>query len=284
MNLSHPAADIYVPDSRPPAEALARVTHLAMGAHADDLEIMAHSGITYCIDNSDTKAFGGVVVTNGAGSARTGPYADRTDEEMRAIRRDEQRAAAKLGQYAIQIQLAHPSATVKQGEAAADVVADLAAILAVATPAVVYLHNPADKHDTHVGVLQRCLTALRAMPVERRPAQVLGVEVWRGLDWMMAADKVALDDGAHPQLRRDLLAVFDSQITGGKRYDAAVEGRRSANATFNDAHSADETDDLTWAMDLTPLIADPSLDLAAYTLGYLERLKSDIADRIARMQ
>lgn len=284
MNFSHPQADVFVPDAAAPAAALARVTHLAIGAHQDDLEIMAHSGIAHCLDHPAEAAFGGVVVTNGAGSARTGPYADRTDEQMQAIRREEQREAARLGRYAIQIQLAHPSSTVKSGAAADAVVRDLETILTVASPQVVYLHNPADKHDTHLGVLHRCLAALRRMPPARRPARVLGVEVWRGLDWMLAADKVALDDSAQPQLRRELLAVFDSQISGGKRYDAAVEGRRAANATFNDAHSIDQADHLTWAMDLTPLVTDPQLDLTDYTLGYLDRLKADVSDRIARMR
>lgn len=284
MNFSQSQADIFVPGATSPTEALRRVTHLAIGAHQDDLEIIAHSGIAHCFDHPESAAFGGVVVTNGAGSARSGLYADRTDEQMQAIRRDEQREAARLGRYAIQIQLAHPSASVKRGDAATDVVKDLERIVSIASPSVVYLHNPADKHDTHVGVLHRCLAVLRAMAPERRPAQVLGVEVWRGLDWMLAGDKVALDDSAHGQLRRDLLAVFDSQISGGKRYDAAVEGRRSANATFNDAHSIDTADHMTWAMDLTPLVADPNLSLADYTLGYLDRLKSDVADRIERMR
>jgi hypothetical protein len=283
MKFAQAQADIFVPDGGAPEAALARLTHLAIGAHQDDLEIIAHHGIVQGRDDPARAAFGGVVVTNGAGSARSGPYADRTDAEMQAIRRDEQRAAARLGHYAIQIQLAHPSAAVKQASAAREVVKDLEAILALATPSVVYLHNPADKHDTHVGVLHRCLAALRGMPPDRRPEQVLGVEVWRGLDWMVAADKVALDDSAQPQLRRELLAVFDSQIAGGKRYDAAVEGRRAANATFNDAHSIDEADHLTWAMDLTPVVDDPSIDLADYTLAYIDRLKSDVADRISRM-
>lgn len=284
MQLSQSEADVYVPDGQPVATALSRLTHLAIGAHADDIEIIAHSAIVDCIENSDTKAFGGIVVTDGAGSARTGPYADKSDTEMKVIRRDEQRRAAELGRYAIQLQLAHPSIHVKSAQAGASVVADLAAVFAVATPEVVYLHNPADKHDTHIGVLSRCLTALRALPAERRPKRVLGVEGWRGLDWMLTADKVALDDGGHPELRRELLTVFDSQITGGKRYDEAVEGRRAANATFHDSHAVDTTDRLTWAMDLTPLINDPALGMADYVGACLDRLRADVMDRIARMQ
>ncbi|MES1195197.1 MAG: PIG-L family deacetylase, partial [Opitutus sp.] len=217
MKFSHPQAAAFVPDAALSAEAaLRRVTHLCLGAHQDDIEIMAHAGISDCLDTPG-KAFGGVVVTNGAGSPRTGSYAHLTDDEMQTVRRDEQREAARLGRYAIQLQLAHPSAVVKKpGDAG--VASDLAAIFAGCNPEVVYLHSPADKHDTHVAVLLRCLEAMRALPVARRPKRVLACEVWRDLDWMVDTDKVPLDSGRHPALALDLLKVFDSQVTGGKRY------------------------------------------------------------------
>ncbi len=68
----------------------------------------------------------------------------------------------------------------------------LKTILKGATPEVVYLHNPADKHDTHVACCLRAIAALRELPEEKRPAQVYGCEVWRGLDWMHDADKQIL--------------------------------------------------------------------------------------------
>lgn len=283
MKLSHPQADVFVPDGTlTPEAALRRVTHLCLGAHQDDIEIMAHAGISDCLDTPG-KAFGGVVVTNGAGSPRTGSYAHLTDAEMQVVRRDEQRAAARIGKYAIQLQLAHPSSVVKKpGDAG--VAADLAAIFAGCDPEVVYLHSPADKHDTHVAVLLRCLEAIRAQPAARRPKRVLACEVWRDLDWMVDTDKVALDSGRHPALALDLLKVFDSQVTGGKRYDLATIGRRSANATFNTSHSTDKFTGITWSMDLTPLVTDPSLDVATYTVGYIDRLRADVADRIARFR
>ena len=54
---------------------------------------------------------------------------------------------------------------------------------------------------------------------------MLGCEVWRDLDWMMDVDKVAFDCSAHENLQAALLAVFDSQISGGKRYDLASLAR-----------------------------------------------------------
>jgi len=281
MNFSRPDADIFTPDGSAPATALARVTHLCMAAHQDDIEIMAHDGIAECLGRAD-RAFGGVVVTDGAGSPRVGAYEKFSDEQMRAERREEQRRAAALGRYAIQMQLSHPSAAVKAGASAMAVRADLEKIFSGCAPQVVYLHNPADKHDTHVAVLLRCLEALRALPRERRPLRVLGCEVWRDLDWLVDTDKVALDAGREPVLAAKLLEAFASQIVGGKRYDLATLGRRAANATFHTSHAADKLTAITWAMDLTPLIRDETLDIAAFTLAYIDRLRADVAARLAR--
>jgi LmbE family N-acetylglucosaminyl deacetylase len=281
MKFSNPQADIYVPAGNlPPDQALARVTHLCIGAHQDDIEIMAHAGISDCLEMPG-KAFGGVVVTNGAGSPRTGSYAHLTDEQMQGVRREEQRAAARLGKYAIQLQLAHPSSVVKT-PGHAGVAADFAQIFGGCRAEVVYLHNPADKHDTHVAVLLRCLEALRALPPVHRPGRVLGCEVWRALDWLVDADKVALDAGRYPELAVELLKAFDSQVTGGKRYDLATMGRRSAHATYHTSHATDQVTGITWAMELTPLVADPKLSIEEYTLGYLRRLQDDVQSRLRK--
>ncbi len=280
MNFSRPESDVFVPAGGDAAAALARVTHLCVAAHQDDIEIMAYSGICDCLDRPG-KAFGGVVVTDGGGSARTGPYAGFTDERMKAVRRDEQRRAATLGGYAIQVQLAHPSTDVKR-PGHAGVAADLAAVFEGCRPEVLYLHNPADKHDTHIAVLTRCLKALRELPAEQRPGRVLGCEVWRDLDWLPDNEKVALDAGRRPDLAARLLAVFDSQISGGKRYDLAALGRRAANATFHTSHATDRLAGITWAMDLTPLLAEPTRDLADFAAGTIDRLRSDVGDRIRR--
>ena len=281
FRLHRPEADIFVRDVSASAEqALASVTDLCVAAHQDDIEIMAYSGIVDCLEKPG-RAFGGVVVTNGAGSPRTGSYSDFTDEQMQARRREEQREAARLGRYAVQLQLAHPSADVKQ-PGHAGVQQDLLSLFQRCRPEVVYLHNPADKHDTHVAVLLRCVEALRALPAAKRPARVLGCAVWRDLEWMVEADKVALESGREPELAAALLRVFDSQISGGKRYDLAAQGRRLAHATFDTPHAVDRMKGITWAMDLTPLILDPQLDVSTYTLSYVDRLRQDVADRLKR--
>lgn len=280
MKFSQPAADVYVPDRQPVERALARTTHLCLAAHQDDIEIMAYHGIAECFGRRD-RWFTGVVVTDGSGSPRAGRFAKFSDEQMKAVRRTEQHRAARIGKFAAVIQLAHPSAVVKNARAPV-VRDDLAAILRATTPHTVYLHNPADKHDTHVAVFLRCLEALRALPKAKRPSQVYGCEVWRNLDWLLDTDKQVLDDSANPRLAARLVAVFQSQIAGGKRYDLAAAGRRLANATFHTSHATDRAAALTWAMDLTPLVENEKLSVEKFTLAYVDRLRADVAARLKR--
>jgi LmbE family N-acetylglucosaminyl deacetylase len=284
MKLSRPDSDVFLPEvsaGLTPAAALGRTTHLCVIAHQDDIEINAYPAVAECYGRTD-KFFTGVVMTNGAGSARTGKYGHVTDAQMQEIRKQEQRTAATLGKFNLQLQLSHASADVKKPGHPA-VAADLAAIFAGCRPAVVYLHQPADKHDTHVGCFLRCIEAIRALPRDRRPARVLGVEGWRNLDWLADADKVALDASANPELAEKLVAVFDSQIAGGKRYDLAAMGRRLSNATFFASHATDTTNALSFAMDLTPLVQDDTLSVADFTLRHIENLRADVAGRLGKM-
>ncbi|MBD4335890.1 PIG-L family deacetylase, partial [Xanthomonas citri pv. citri] len=69
-----------------------------------------------------------MVVTDGAGSPRSGLYADFTDDDMKAIRITEQKKAAFVGEYSFQILLAHPSKEVKDAENES-VAAELAEII-----------------------------------------------------------------------------------------------------------------------------------------------------------
>jgi LmbE family N-acetylglucosaminyl deacetylase len=283
MQLSRPDSDVFLPEvsaGLTPEAALARTTHLCVIAHQDDIEINAYPAVAECYGSTD-KFFTGVVMTNGAGSARTGKYGHVTDAQMQEIRKQEQRTAATLGKFNLQLQLSHASADVKKPGHPA-VAADLAAIFAGCRPAVVYLHQPADKHDTHVGCFLRCIEAMRALPRDRRPARVLGVEGWRNLDWLADADKVALDASPLPELAEKLVAVFDSQIAGGKRYDLAAMGRRLSNATFFASHATDTTNAISFAMDLTPLVQDDTLSVRDFTLAHIEKLRADVAGRLER--
>ncbi len=281
MKFHNPTADVFVPDGLEPAAALARTTHLCVSAHQDDIEIMAYNGIAECFGRPD-QWFTGVVVTNGAGSPRAGIYGQYTDEEMQKVRLKEQRKAAYVGEYACQIQLDYPSSAVKNAKDTA-VRDDLTAIFRAAKPRVVYLHNLADKHDTHVGVALRAIAALRGLRGEVRPEKVYGCEVWRDLDWLADEHKQALPVSARPNVAASLVGLFDSQVSGGKRYDLATQGRRIAHATYFASHGTDVETALSYAMDLTLLIEDPSLPVANYVLGFIDELRTDVEQRLAKL-
>lgn len=282
MKLTNPGAELYIPDNCPVEEALKRTTHMGISAHQDDLEIMAYHGIVECFGRDD-RWFFGVVVTNGAGSPRDDLYDRYTDEEMQKVRKVEQKKAAFVGEYGAQALLDYTSGAVKDSKSAV-VVEELKRLFAAAQPEVVYTHNLADKHDTHVAVVMRVIRAIRELPVEIRPKKVFGCEVWRGLDWVNDEEKVLFDVSAHPNIAAALVEVFDSQVCGGKRYDLATVGRRLANATYAASHGTDSASALSYAMDLTPLIQDEKLDVAQYIQDYIERFRQDVAARIDKLR
>ncbi len=281
MNLRQPHATVYIPDGQPLPQALSRTTHLGIAAHHDDLEIMAAPAILTCFQHPG-QWFTGVVVTDGRGAPRSGPYAHYTDDEMWAVRRREQRKAAFVGEYAAQILLDYPSAVVKGPDPGP--VDDLITILRVTRPHEVFTHNLADKHDTHVAVALRVVQAIRALPPAERPAKLYGGAVWRDLDWLRDQDKVVFDLSQRENLQAALLGVFDSQISGGKRYDLATLARRRVNATYFASHAVDQATALAWAMDLTPLVKDDALDPLAYVLALVEGFRADVAARLERLR
>ena len=85
-----------------------------------------------------------------------------------------------------------------------------------------------------------------------------------------------LDVTGHGALARALAAVHVSQLEA-KRYDVALEGRRRAHATLAEQRRPDEADELSWAMDLTPLLVDPGLDPAAFVLDAVDRFRAEVA-------
>jgi len=280
MELHNSGAEIYVADGSPVDAALARTTHLGVAAHQDDLEIMAYHGILECFGKPD-KGFAGVTVTNGAGSPRDGLYARYTDEVMQVVRRKEQKKAAYVGEYSAHVFLDYSSGAVKDPKGS-PVVGDLKRIIAAAKPQVIYTHNLADKHDTHVAVTLRVIQALRELPADSRPQHLYGCEVWRNLDWLNDDDKVIFNVDGHENLATSLVGLFDSQVAGGKRYDLATMGRRRANATYLASHGVDESTSLIFAIDLTPVM-DPKVDVKEYTLGYIDRFAKEVSGRLAKL-
>jgi LmbE family N-acetylglucosaminyl deacetylase len=278
MKFIKPNAEFFVPDKLDLKEAIDRTTHMAIGAHQDDLEIMAIDGILKCYQKNDLW-FMGVVVTNGAGSARDGIFKDYTDEEMQAIRKIEQRSAASIGEFGAVIQLDYPSKEAKDPKNY-NIIVELANLIELAKPEVIYTHNLADKHDTHLGVVTKTIKAIRTLKKGYRPKALYGCEVWRDLDWLNDDEKVAFDVSKNPELSLQLINIFESQIAGGKRYDLATIGRRLANATYSSSHTVDESDAIIYAMDLTPLINDDNLDIITFISETIDRFKKQVTDKL----
>ncbi len=281
MRFHQSGAELFVPDGAAPEDALRRTTHLAIGAHPDDIEILAYHGIAECFGRAD-RWFAAVVVTDGGGSPRTGPYAGYSDEDMRKIRRAEQIKAAIVGEYSAVALLDYPSAAAKDPKRA-DVIEDLESILLAVRPQVLYTHNLADKHETHVAVALRTIAAARRLPPEARPRAFFGCEVWRDLDWLLDADKRVLDVSPRENLAMALVGVFDSQISGGKRYDLATAGRRRAHATYHESHGTDVSTGLTFAMDLSPLLQDPAPSVEEYVLEHIRRFEADVSAKLRKL-
>jgi LmbE family N-acetylglucosaminyl deacetylase len=274
MNFHQPAAVVFVPDDLSEPEALARTTHLGIGAHQDDLEFMAYHGILACYQKEE-EWFAGVVCTDGKGSSRAGDYAAVGEEELAARRVAEQNAAAVIGQYGCMVQLGYPSPTAND-PSDKRLSEDLEQILRATRPQILYTHNPADKHRTHLGVFASVWEAVRRLPREARPQTWWGCEVWRDLDWLPDGDKVVMDVSGRAHLAAALNGVFDSQIAGGKRYDLAVAGRRAAAATFGNPHASDAAESVILGLDLTPLLGEEELDPVAFTMSHVERFAEEV--------
>jgi len=250
---------------------------MGIGAHQDDLEILAIDGILQAYAN-EANWFTGVVVTDGAGSARTGLYESYSDADMAATRADEQNAAAALGRYSAQIQLGYSSKSLKDADAT--VIDELRSVFEAASPSILYTHNLWDKHDTHVAVILRVIEALRGLDHAQRPEKLYGVEVWRDLDWVPDDRKIVFDCSERLELQRELLEVFESQIAGGKHYDEAVISRRRAHATYHDPHQVDRLKAATFGVDMTPLIEDDRIDVGEWAARLVERFNDDVANRL----
>ncbi|MBI4890096.1 MAG: PIG-L family deacetylase [Acidobacteria bacterium] len=281
MNLTKSTSELYVPDSTPLDQALARTTHLGIAAHQDDIEIMAMEGILAAFGLPD-KWFSCVIVTDGAGSPRDGVYSRFTDAEMMSVRRVEQKKAAFIGEYSFCGFLDYPSKEVKSA-AETGPKDDIEAILLAARPEFVYVHNLCDKHDTHVATSLRTIAAIRALPADARPKHLYGCEVWRDLDWLPDSAKVIFNCGGHENLAAALLGVFDSQIAGGKRYDLATLGRRRAHATYHQSHSVDAAQLINFGMDLTPLINNTELDPLEFATSHIRAFEQDVRARFAKL-
>ena len=271
---SQPGAELYIPDGAPETDALARVSHVIVGAHQDDVEFMGFPLIKDAYGTA-TPRLAAIVMSNGAGSPRSGVYSDYSDFDMQDVRRREQRLAADIGHYAALIQLRFSSKDIRNSANSVPA-EELAQVFRTMHPEIVMTHNLADKHDTHVGTALNVIRALRKLPKSERPKKLLGGEIWRSLDWVSDQEKLRLDASGRDALAAALMGVFDSQIAGGKRYDLATFGRRRANATYGDPHAVDDFEQVSYAIDMTPMIEDEHLAPETFILGLVNRFVGEL--------
>ena len=129
----------------------------------------------------------------------------------------------------------------------------------------------------------RVTAAIRSLPIAERPQKLYGCEVWRDLDWMVDSDKVGFDLSQQENLQAALLGVFNSQISGGKRYDLASLGRRHANSTYFQSHGVDSTTGLSFGMDMTPLISDDNRSPVSFAQELIQRFSQEVTERLQRL-
>jgi LmbE family N-acetylglucosaminyl deacetylase len=254
-------------------------THMAIGTHPDDIELLGMHGIQTCYEHP-TYAFAGVVVADGAGSPRTGIYANVSDIEMIKIRHKEQQKAAQLGKYAVLAQLGYPSSVIKTIPEV--LIQHLYDLLEAIQPHTLYLHNPLDKHASHSAVLEACIEALRRLPAEKQPKECFGVEVWRSLDFVPERLRISLPTDRIPDLSKQLIDVFESQIAGGKNYALGFVGRGLANATFSETHQVDTSKNISFAVNLLPLLHHPHLSLQSFALQLIDEFKEEVIQGFSR--
>jgi len=252
---------------------LESTTHLGIGAHPDDLEIMAYHGILECYEK-DHKNFFGIICTDGSGSPRSNKYKDISDNDMINIRKAEQKKAATIGKYNGVAFLNYKSSQIKENYAN-NLKNNIKELIQTTSPEIIYTHSLTDTHQTHLSVAIQTINAIRELPTNKHPKKLYGCEVWDSLEWL-TKNKVLLDVSSHTKLATKLLRAFDSQISGGKRYDLATIGRRVSNATFSQKNEIDQYKYITYAMDLTPLIKDKNLSISRYTQDLIDDFKKSI--------
>lgn len=264
--------NFYIPKKFSKTIARKKTSHLGVGAHPDDLEFMAIHGIADCYQK-DQEWFSGIICTDGRGSIRPKNLESLSDQEWIDIRRKEQMSAADKGEYAFLHMLNYKSSDLLHPSPYSKLVTTLKEALSETQPRYLYTHSPIDRHTTHRLIAFATIEALRTLPERDWLMSFWGCEVWGSLDWLDKRDLHILDHSKHTELANELNQCFPSQILGGKNYAEAIKGRRIANACLMQAHKKDSFKEVTYALNLKPLIQDPERSIPDFFEKKLDRFK-----------
>ncbi len=271
-------------------QALQRVlqhaTDVSVGAHQDDVEIMAGPMMLDTV-KAPNKQWLSVIVTDGAASKSVlnGCATELSPKQLTDMRQLEQRKAAKLANAPV-IQLKYPSATVNghMGVGKKNEAAYALGTLFAATPNVerVFGHNPLDKHPTHIAVFAAQTAALRAAKPPKLE-KAYGMEVWGGLtglpESMLSVFEVGND---HLVKLQQIIEVFQSQILGqGRDYATGTIARiRGHGAYVSSPHLPNPPAGMVIGIDVTDFTRGQSHDMGGLAESLLQRAR-DLKVKVA---
>ncbi|MDF1678813.1 MAG: 6-phosphogluconolactonase, partial [Legionellaceae bacterium] len=266
---------------------LEKTTQLGVGAHPDDVEIMAGPDMLAAKDTWLT-----LVVTDGAATSNTlnGDYAKYSPEALTNMRQAEQRKAAKRANVPLII-CKFPTAAIA-GDMGTETLDDAKKTMSSLVQAMPNLttvigHQPSDVHDTHIRVLALQVHALRTLSdMQLKGITVLGREVWglmlaieARLRKKLVMTEAELDEWA------ELIAVYESQIAGqGRDYSLTTIERARGNAGYQThPHGANPPVGLLLALDLTDLVYDKKLCVSQFEARLLRELEKQTQSRTQRI-
>ena len=162
MELFNKNAEIYVPDGVINEKALRRTTHMAIGAHQDDIEIMAYDGILKCLWPKRPLVFCRDCNKWRKEAAVMANISIQAIPKCRQFEPKNKKKRQIMVNMVALFFLNYSSSDIKNPKNR-NFIEDIKQLIIMAKPEVIYTHNLADKHDTHVSTAVKVIQALREL-------------------------------------------------------------------------------------------------------------------------